>query len=256
MARESATTLDDRDHVRRADTEIAAQRFLDDVEHIAELRTKADIRDSDILDLSSRLRRLLIDRDLQRVANPRIGRIELKSHSEKRYVSDNIGKRIGLLLLGQADIYGLSFGPLLGDPPRRPTGDAGPEIISLPVDKFLNQPVICHEGRWIRRKQVIEFIANTQGGVHTKQRAGLPDAIADDYRALQRLKRGVRFKLKNKTLTIDLWTGARGGTRFPDRRDKYMIDAVSFEVMAAASWLVKSESVQKLERYVRKELDQ
>lgn len=125
--------------------------------------------------------------------------------------------------------------------------------VELSHDGFLRQNVLCLNGLWINRSEVIKYIANSVSGVHS----GMPSNQKEKNMAL--IRNAMRFGL------VD---GDRKGTIPAIKFDHELvtnnvydfiyrhgeIDAVLFELMCSAYFLVRSPKMIELERVIVLEL--
>jgi hypothetical protein len=216
--------------------------FLEDLQHMRDVLN--DPKPDGIRRMSAILRRMLVEGNLLEIASPRIGSIELMTVEMKGVERSNRSSPLPFFAAGGADIHGVAFGGVLF---THGTGKPTPEFhpdnrILVKADNFLKQYVICINGKWITRGDVVKYIANVAGGVHGGK-------IKDGQEALVRRARHVFSMDLSERPPRPLFNfGALGLEDLPLTLDRKAIDCVLGELLSAATLLVRSEDVLELEK--------
>lgn len=253
---------------RLLETKQGAAAFIEDLEHIRDIvRTSDKANAGEIRRLSNVLRRLLIDNggDLRSIAPPRIGRFTLASFDNGPILKSEAKKPIAFYQSGGGAIFGVYVRAGLieanrpGEPPGpRPLDNFDPEsTISLPLDNFLAQKLICSREGWATRAQIIKYVANVASGVHT----GTPREAYEQL--LNRARRAVSYSVQQ----ISLPDGSKAESLnvaahmdvihsdadLPFRYDPGHVDPTLVELLAAAQLLLISPDIANLEMSIRQE---
>jgi hypothetical protein len=234
-------------------TREAAAAFIEDMHHLREVVNRFNPSRGEIRRLSGILRRLLIERDIAIVASPRIGRIEFSAPDNKPvYRAERYGPYPLFISCG-ASLFGTSFRALTFDrrsAPRKIENFDPERTVLLRLDNLLSQKVICSEGQWASRGDVIKYVANVAHGVHS----GTPKGKDEDiHKMLAVMRRRTILSTDGKSfqIRVDL-TKSAAETAFSYRPDD--IDIVLVEILAAIQCLVSSADVQRLEADIKKEI--
>lgn len=169
-------------HQLLEETREAAQAALEDLTYLREMTGRSTPDSAAVRRSSSILRRLLVERDLERVSSPRIGSPSIIARNIESIV--RIAEQNKVFIVSTADIKfaGHSFGSIVVGPypgdPNRPLLDDG--SISLSLSSFMRQEAICFRGSWISRREVLKYVANVASGVHTgSTKTDVEQAIRD-----------------------------------------------------------------------------
>lgn len=235
-------------------TREAAAAFLEDMTYLREVLKRPDPVRGELRRLSNELRRLLVDNggDLPGIAAPRIGRLMFQAPDNNPYYRAERGHALSYFASGSSLFFGISvrgFMMFSGKSPRMEQFD--PEhTVDLPLDRFLSQRLICLSGRWINRRQIIKYVANTASGVHS----GTPQEEAD--KLLARIRQCVSYSVQNGSFHLDFNVDAFN-PKVPDIPFKHQpnaVDPVLIELLATAHFVTTSPRVLELETVVRDEL--
>lgn len=236
----------------RAETREAAAAFLEDLEYSREILAGTKHSPSQIRRLSAILRRLLVEQDLARVAAPRIGRLLLATPDNEPIYHAEKNQPYGFFSSGGAQVFGLRIRAMRDErhvPIRKIENFDGERVLYLGLDKFLAQRVLCLNGLWISRHATVKYVANVASGVHSGAAASREDA------AMAHIRRCVRLLRDGEDIRI--WVdGAKLAVPIPTdfSYSPTSIDAVLFEVMSAAQFMIISPTVLELEKKVRVEM--
>ena len=246
-----------------ASTHEAACNLRDDLSYIRSTIAKLEIESADLRRMSAVLRRLLIDNqgDLRKVAPPRLGkRVEIVAYDSREFLKESLGRSIALCTLGVSGLFGIPQESIAifqnNSPVENPNikirgfrGAPTPPIL-LSLDKFMSQNVLCFNGIWARRIDVIKFVANVAGGVHSGKNIEPIDFILDEARkhAVFRLEDG-QPKIE---FSVDLFPG--NTIRGVDFRRRG-VDFVLLQLMVAARYLTISPDIHALEKTINSEVE-
>lgn len=145
-------------------TREAAIALLDDLEYMDEITKEPFPKKGDIRRLSAIIRRILIENDLQTVANPRIGSLrilydccglsKLSQLKEATYIAG-----------GLPPIYGNPFGLCMVFEQPNDVAYQNEEVFGS-VDKFLAEVVFFVDGIAVNRGDLIKYVCYKEFGVH------------------------------------------------------------------------------------------
>lgn len=251
------------------DTKQMAAAFLEDMNHIRRVVKSQEPQPAEVRLLSNVLRRLIVNREVQDVAAPRLGKIHIMAPNNEQHLAVKAGRSMvlyqtgGPVLSPQIQNFKIQF--------RKANAKTGTLEIDLPwgnlpwysggtrptrVDGFLAQRVICFRDQWATRKDTIKFAAICASGVHSET----PEAHID--KVLSRARYGLRFTRKGAQPAVELDMDAIGNpltplsdlTPLPFSYDPDRLDLVMVELLAAAYYLSISDDIPKLETIIRAEL--
>jgi hypothetical protein len=181
-----------------AATHESALAMVDDLQHMREVTAKSEPTPGDTRRLSNPLRRILIDNngDLRKVSAPRLGRIELLVPDILPLVQSGEKQPYAFLSAGIADVFGISVDAWMADPGARarevPDYQPG-RTASVRLDGFLSQRVICFNGQWVSRGDIIKYVANVAHGVHSG------DPKEPNHALLSKIRYIATMKVENET---------------------------------------------------------
>jgi hypothetical protein len=234
-----------------ASTRGAAVALLEDLQHFREVLKRPQPSGGELRRLSALLRRIIVDRDIAIVAAPRTGRIEFSAPDNNPYYKMAQQVRFRFFGSGGAEAFGIFIRALLGHygSPMMPIGFHPDKKVPLRLDNFLQQRVLCFEGEWASRGDVIKYIANIASGVHS----GTPRPREQQAaRLIERMRAMVAYSA-NPKVTIQFLPTPQGITKeFSYSPDK--IDPVLMELLATIHYLMLSEDVVRLESIIKTEL--
>jgi len=249
------------------ETRESAILVYEDIEHLNSVIEKSETKAVDLRHSSAILRRWLVEGALKKVANPRVGKMNLKAiDNSPIYRVTNAGK-IHQFVSGGASIHGIFLTALMGNAGQesaRLENFHPDRTIDLTLDSFQRQRVIFTQETWITRAQVIKFVANVDSGVHD----GLPleswGVVLSEFRqqisidlitpsASERLE----MKMPDEIKTIPSVTFSDGNPASEIRPANYTpnrINGVLLELLATIHFLVKSKDLQNLTAVIASEL--
>jgi hypothetical protein len=263
-------TAEERHAMKEATSDIA-WNMADDIAHIRQVLTNPT--SGDVRRMSNVLRRLLIDNggDLNKIAPPRMNR-KLKISApnmtglDERYkmATPHIGS------IGNSGIFGRNiflidiFGSTASSSTDSPQIHVGfefarsnpsapdelvfePPPVSVSQGKFLSQQVLWCWNVWVRRGEIVKYIANVAGGVHSGGHKSHVEQM------LQRARNVGGLKLVNGEPTFSLHPVSIHTGERPIDIARDGIDFVLLQVLCAARYLVMSPDIIELENLVRSE---
>jgi len=148
----------------------AALVLLDDLKHIRSIVAKQEPDPGDLRRMSSLLRRILVEGDLRKIAAPRLGKISIISPDLEALYRANEEEPFFLLAADSFKTHGISFATITVEKrssARDLPGHDSSALLPLPLEPFQNQKVICYDGSWATRADVIKYVANVAHGVHS-----------------------------------------------------------------------------------------
>lgn len=255
---------DDARQARLAKTRDAAWTMLDDMQHMRELLAKPQPTDGDIRRMSNQIRRLLIDNggDLARIAAPRLQRkLMLQVPDFKQEAKSTNENDTYFVTLGGGGIFGSNLerfeiakpeisisgtesATLMGN---RPDLSQPTLLLSVGLDGFLSQPVVFLDGRWFKRSEVLKYVANEAGGVHSGSHSD------DDVVMLRKVRTFGAFYRHENSLALHMNVDA--ALRGIEGLDvvRHGVDFILVQVFSAAKYLLGSSDIKELEHIVRGE---
>ena len=234
--------------------------LLDDLQHIRNVVANDDTDSGDIRRLSGTIRRLLVDREITKIATPRIGRLVLLAPDNNPYYKAT--KKIPALffLSGRVNIFGwngvicaaedMTRFKLPGKKVRRTVAPKGfdPErTIELRLENFLKQDVLCYQGEWVSRGAVIKYVANVASGVHTTA------AKTEEEILLAKIRSGNYLSIEKGGVHVELMKHGLDSDETEFKHTPDSVDPVLIELLAAGHFLSISPDIKKLETIIAKE---
>lgn len=226
-------------------TRDAAAALVEDMHHIREIAKEGAPGPSraDMRRLSAVLRRLIVEDDLQRVANPRVGRLKIPASDTKTIIALKPSAHL---------IVGNNGSRLIAGPMSRLPGNPDHNgRILINADSFRVQPTLCFRGMWVRRLDVIKYVANTLSGVHSNSR----DIGSNEYRILSAARACLTRTVNadgstNVKLDNSLFSEVVASPTY----DPGSLDPVLLDLLFTAELLGKTEDIAQLESVIKAEL--
>jgi hypothetical protein len=197
---------------------------------------------------------LLIDRDLTIVAAPRLGRFLFSAPDNKPFYK--AGDEIPFTFFGSGDtrVFGVSVRTAIVDlnapaPGRVQLSELNPLRVKMRLDGFISQRVLCLNGHWVSRGDVIKHIANIGSGIHS----GEPESLTE--KTISRIRRLVWYTKSGDSVEITCNMPAlelRADPIFHYNPDA--IDPALLELMATITLISMSEDTSRLEQIIKNEL--
>jgi hypothetical protein len=236
-----------------AATKQKAHSLFEDLQHIRELLAKEEPSSGDIRRLSVPLRRMLIHRELQAVAAPRVGKITILAHDNNPVYRAERQRPILFYMTGHnTPIIAWDISIQL----RRRFGRqetipevSSPEYTELRLDTFLSQRVLCYRTNWLSRAAVIKYVANYRGGAHSG-----PPITRDETLLAQMSNSCSLIRKEDGSYLIDLFRHGIDNDISEFRKSPGGLDPLLIETFASAVYLVKSPKILELEALLRAEL--
>lgn len=248
---------------RVASTRDAAWNMLDDLGHMREALLRTQPTTGDIRRLSAVLRRLLIDNggDLNKIAPPRLGHrmmIRVPDFKSSAQLIDTgathfasfggagiFGSNLDTFLV---DLHPVGIGPnTLSLEGQRPSSENELKLVEVSMKGFLSQKVTYCEGRWFSRVEVLKYVANEAGGVHSGNHAD------DEVLKLRRARKIGAFFMDDNGMALRIHPPALFGPAHGLDVARYGVDFVMMQVFSAAKYLTSSPDIIELEGQVAKE---
>lgn len=236
---------------RLKETWEAAAAVMEDLAYFRSLLDTEEPEKADLRRSSGVLRRLLIDGDLNKVAAPRIGRIHLQAPDNKPVYVSSRKEPLPFFMSGGASIFGVWLRCATSERSghARPLPEFDPDrLIDLRLDSFCKQHILCFEGNWISRADVIKYVAHVSSGVHS----GKPQS--DIEKLIDRLRHTVKLSLNGDTTRIWFNQDVFDKIELPIQYDPKAIDSVLFELLATMHFLVNSPDTVRLDAEIEREL--
>lgn len=234
-------------------TRDAAAALLEDVRYLREVLGRVDPSRGELRRLSSIIRRILVERDLTKVAAPRIGRFLLTAPDNNPIYKAEGNQPYLFFASGGFSAFGIWWGPAICERSSTPRAlpDFHPDkIVKLRIDGFLSQRVLCIMGRWVSRGAAIKYVANTASGVHS----GSPQTA--DQKALARISRCLTYSTVGAAARVKIDLDALETKEQALRYTRTAVDPVLLEMLAASRYLIMSEDMTRLETVLVAELEQ
>lgn len=219
---------------------------LEDLVAASDLLTLGEVSNADLRRFSPVLRRLLLDRDLLRVAAPRGLRILLQAPDNREWVRR--ARKHGILFFqsGGVEIFGVRFQTMLLQQGGRdlppPPGFSPDARLSMKLDGFLAQPVLFFRGSAVSRADALRYVTNKAGGTHfDSDRAGA-------FEVLDQVRNVTKFAVGEDgtpTFAMDLDAVIAPRRDFELVRGRH-VDPVLVELLATCQFLSQSSDVLQL----------
>lgn len=238
------------------ETRDAAIAIYEDYQVLQDLSYRVQTSPADLRRASAILRRWLVDNQLGRVADPRVGRLQLMAiDNNPIYRAERKGGMIGFVS-GGAVVHGvyIAAGTMnKGNIPVDFVNYHPDKLEAYTLKTFLNQRVIYSSGKWYTRLQVIKFVANVDNGVHG-------NGVREDWeRQLSQIKQGVSVAFVEgpdgtPMPSIGWMIGSAAGDMQPAKYDPSNVNGVLLELISTLTFLVKSPSVVRLIEHIKAEI--
>jgi hypothetical protein len=243
---------DDAKRAMIAATHEGALAMIDDLQHMREVIAKPEPTPGDIRRLSNPLRRILIDNggDLRKIAAPRLGRIELLVPDILALIRSGEKRPYAFLSAGVADVFGLSVDAWMveqGSQPRSVPGFEPGKTVSVRLDGFLSQRIICFNGQWVSRADVIKYVANVAHGVHSG------DPKEPNHALLRKIRYIATMRLDGNTPGLSFNPHMIDPEDKPLVIDRGALDFVLIQLISAVRYLTISPDIIQLEETIRQE---
>jgi hypothetical protein len=239
-----------------ASTKGQATALLDDLQHLRTVCARSEPVPAEIRLVAVMLRRLLVDRHIANIANPRIGKLLLCAPDTKIYERLIRAGKIQYFACARAQAFNVVMGTTVivpGDGDLPPDHD--PEaIIDLRLDGFLNQRVFYFRGHGqsdltATRKDVIQYVANLDHGAHS----GTPTEPQEQFlfwvSQCSRYDRG-----SDGIAEFGFNPRVNGAAWEPYPYSATAINPVLFELLGTASAVCNSPGVLRLEAIIKSEI--
>ena len=121
--------------------------------------------------------------------------------------------------------------------------------ITLPLDRFLNQRTLCLKGSWVCRRDIIQYVANIAGGVHSS------DPRTEAHLLINEARHAFRITpdYDKRRFSIEIVLDVMLPTETPIVADRKAIDLALLQLISTAHYLTTSAHIHHLEEKVRLE---
>jgi len=240
-----------------ASTKGAAAALVDDLQYIRTVVQNHHPSNGDIRRLSVLLRRILIEGDLAAISAPRLGRVKLVGPDNNSAYRIERKRPFLFFMSGRAKILGGWSGTLcLYDVKKPRFGERidFPNIdvdgtVDMTLDTFRSQRVLCYRGKWVSREAVIKYVAIVGHGAHSA--APKPG----DHTTLSYIRNSAFLRLEGEGIHLDFFPNGIDTDDATFRHEPDAIDPVLIELLAAATFLVRSPFISELDEAIRSELN-
>lgn len=236
-------------------TRESAVVFLDDIKYIREVVAKDDTDSGEIRRLSGTIRRLLVHREIAKIATPRIGRLLLLAPDNKPYYKSVKKNHIVFFLSGRVNVFGWN-GTICATelPAETPDNELMQAVmpedfdlnrtVELRLENFLTQHVLYYQGEWVSREAVIKYVANVASGVHTTT------AKTEEEKLLAKIRSGNYLSIEEAGVHIELMKHGSDSDETEFKHTPNAVDPVLIELLAASHFLSISPDIKKLETII------
>jgi hypothetical protein len=237
-----------------ASTREQATALFDDLHYLRDIAASRIQSAPEIRRASSVLRRLLVERDIASVAAPRIGRFMFSMPDNRIFYKAANEVSFTFFASGDTEVFGVKFRHAIVDlnypqAGRRHLGMVIPQRMRTRLDGFMSQRVLCLNGQWVTRADVIKHVANVASGVHS----GIATTLADE--TISRIRRSVWYTKSRDSVKITCDMAAlelRSEPLFTYSPER--IDPALLELLATITQILASEDTERLEHIIKQEL--
>ncbi|MCD1626918.1 hypothetical protein K7H22_13030 [Seohaeicola saemankumensis] len=239
-----------------AETRKDAISFLEDYYHLIDLVKKLETRSVNIRHASAILRRLLIENLLQKIASPRMGKIEILSINNNPIYKEARRETLVSFVSGGAAMHGIYIAAGMASKGSRALqidGYSPESTLPLNLESFKKQRIIYTNGEWISREQVIKFVANVDRGVHSGK-------IKDRFEELlSAFSHEISIELNasdsENLLPVLSWRfGTPAGEVDFENYNPQKINGTLIEVLATIQFIISSPDIKYLANIIEKEV--
>lgn len=243
----------------------AASALLEDISHIRAIADHGSPPRGEVRRLAAPIRRLLIDRDLTKVASPRIGRVELEAKDYSKLLKEGQKRGLEIFVGGGARLYNDFLGQLslfrqpnfIDKNKNDETANAIRDIssmnypVNLRLDPYLNGQVMFFRGTALNRRDVIKYMANKASGVHSENANGAKDI------ALAKLRNTFVISHNGEAFSVQPSESIESKvdivpTEYSALSSEF--DPVLVQLLAIATEIADSTDVHRLEAFIGEEL--
>lgn len=235
---------------RLAATKEKARTLAEDTDYLRVLVAQDHLDAPELRRASAVLRRLLVEGVLVEVAGPRIGKAMIRSPDLSPVHRSNEQEAIAFAATAGAKIFGvemalmmLNAGPMARDVP----GYHPDRTVLLSVEHFLKQRVICLHGQWVTRHQIIKYVANVGGGVHS----GV--ALEPEDLLIARMRSAAKVHIEGEQVVITQSLDALSDTPPPLEYARNHIDVLLVELLTTARLVTEAPDTIRLEELIADE---
>lgn len=232
----------------------AAAAFLEDIQHYRQIVAKFDPSRQELRNLSGSMRRLLIDRELHHVAAPRIGNLFIRA-PDLDNLADNWPKVIpSFFMAAGAKIFNCDMRNIRVFPQDKEKemerGDTDKYIL-IKLERFMSQGVICYNGNWVNRQNILTYIAYVASGIHHKKSTYV---LSEADKIISLVRSSAHLTKNALSLNIGMLNPPGIDAEHPFEFKPESVDVILWELLSIVNFIVKSNDVIKLETVIKKEL--
>jgi hypothetical protein len=246
-------------------TRDSAAAFVEDCDRMRRTLAAAPPDRADLRALSNTLRRLLVNREVQEIAAPRVGRFIIDAPDEKPMIDFALKQTLKFFASAGATIrFGdgnhvayRSIYAAEGNIKGQPSGFDPDRRVPLRVDNFISQRVFYIHGRWITRTRIIQHVANIGSGVHSSSPQTEVDKSIASIRCSVRFSVGQTMPIGAKSDSppiIEFRQDALSPGPLQFEYTKGSIDPLLVEMLSTAKYLCESQNTALLEAQIKQEL--
>ena len=228
-----------------------AAAFIEDEEHIRKIVHTEYPSRHDIRALSNLLRRLIVYRELNQIASPRLNTLRLNVPVHDDLMRAAKGTDVWFFKSGCAELDA-RFAPMMmqktinnHNHPIVPSQFRTTRLVKL--DLFQSQKVLCINNTWLSRRETIKYAAHCASGVHSD----LP--LSEEDKALAQIQQALTYKQDGSGVQTIAINALMSVAPLPFEYDPNRIDAVYAELLAAAFYVIYSPDIDSLVRVIRTE---
>lgn len=238
----------------KRDTREASSAFLEDIQHFRNVVASPNPDRTILRQLTTSLRRILLDNELAKVAGPRVGDIHIQARNISRTAKSWPEKAPGLFIAGGAPIFGMTMKNIVMCPVEIEQHiDTSQNQAFLPVkrDRFLSQKVLYFNGYWISREDIIKYIAYVASGIYPKK----DNYVATiEHKVIAQIRSSAAFVNNVLRFEEGVFHVPRIDDDPPFEYAPEKVDVVLWELLSMANYLAESPEIVALEAVLKTEL--
>lgn len=239
-----------------SETRNDAISFFEDFLHLKSLISNIETRPVNLRHASVILRRLLVENLLQKISNPRLGRIELLTIDNNPIYTETRRETLISFVSGGAAVHGIFIAAGMVNKGSKALfiKDYHPDRrIGLSLESFKKQRVIYTNGEWITREQIIKFVANVDHGVHAGKIKEKWEELLSRFR--HELSINLKASGEGENLPTLSWRfGEMAENVSFVRYDPAKINGVLIEILATIHFIISSPDILQLIDMIEKEV--
>ncbi len=221
----------------------AAGALLADLQFLHRLAGEALPAPAELARAATMLRRLLLQRGLERPSVPKAQRIKFRTPDVRPFAISGPRQAMPFFYAGGVVIQGclLEATRIVPDSVEEAAGPYTPNArVYVDLDLFLTQPVMCVQGHWVRRGEVIAYLANQVAPGHAADERAEP--------LIRYLRQAFRFAYQQGRFFLEQVPAL---AEPPLALARSGFDCVAAELLAVVQHVSFSEDVQALRNTLR-----